>query len=222
MDLKTSYQSTTLRPIYAGSSAIATVSADGTVLATPILDDIEIISLTTPQRRLHSIANDDEQEITALKLTPDAQYLSFISQNQLLKIFKLDQEKKDQGKIIRSMKMSSPCYIMDCDSTSTLVALGGTDGSITVVDIENGFITHSLKGHGATISALKFFGQANSNVWLLCSGDTNGMVKVWDLVKRKCLHTMQEHSNAVRGLDVREVGDEWQLISCLLYTSRCV
>ncbi|CCC69261.1 hypothetical protein NCAS_0C02710 [Naumovozyma castellii] len=213
MDLKTSYQSTTLRPIYAGSSAIATVSADGTVLATPILDDIEIISLTTPQRRLHSIANDDEQEITALKLTPDAQYLSFISQNQLLKIFKLDQEKKDQGKIIRSMKMSSPCYIMDCDSTSTLVALGGTDGSITVVDIENGFITHSLKGHGATISALKFFGQANSNVWLLCSGDTNGMVKVWDLVKRKCLHTMQEHSNAVRGLDVREVGDEWQLIS---------
>lgn len=213
MDLKTSYQSTTLRPIYAGSSAIATVSADGTVLATPILDDIEIISLTTPQRRLHSIANDDEQEITALKLTPDAQYLSFISQNQLLKIFELDQEKKDQGKIIRSMKMSSPCYIMDCDSTSTLVALGGTDGSITVVDIENGFITHSLKGHGATISALKFFGQANSNVWLLCSGDTNGMVKVWDLVKRKCLHTMQEHSNAVRGLDVREVGDEWQLIS---------
>ncbi|CAI4047793.1 hypothetical protein SUVZ_12G2610 [Saccharomyces uvarum] len=201
MDLKTSYKGVSLNPIYAGSSAVATVSEDGKILATPILDEINIIDLTADSRKiLHKISNEDEQEITALQLTPDGQYLTYVSQAQLLKIFQLK-----TGKVVRSMKISSPSYILDTDSTSTLLAVGGTDGSIIVVDIENGYITHSLKGHGGTISSLKFYGQLDSKVWLLASGDTTGMVKVWDLVKRKCLHTLQEHTSAVRGLDITEV-----------------
>lgn len=196
MDLKTSYKGISLNPIYAGSSAVATVSENGKILATPVLDEINIIDLTPGSRKiLHKISNEDEQEITALKLTPDGQYLTYVSQAQLLKIFHLK-----TGKVVRSMKISSPSYILDADSTSTLLAVGGTDGSIIVVDIENGYITHSFKGHGGTISSLKFYGQLNSKIWLLASGDTNGMVKVWDLVKRKCLHTLQEHTSAVRGL----------------------
>ena len=203
MDLKTSYKGISLNPIYAGSSAVATVSENGKILATPVLDEINIIDLTPGSRKiLHKISNEDEQEITALKLTPDGQYLTYVSQAQLLKIFHLK-----TGKVVRSMKISSPSYILDADSTSTLLAVGGTDGSIIVVDIENGYITHSFKGHGGTISSLKFYGQLNSKIWLLASGDTNGMVKVWDLVKRKCLHTLQEHTSAVRGLDIIEVPD---------------
>ncbi|CAI4035136.1 hypothetical protein SMKI_12G2760 [Saccharomyces mikatae IFO 1815] len=201
MDLKTSFKGVSLNPIYAGSSAVATVSENGTILATPMLDEINIIDLTPGSRNIiHRISNEDEQEITALKLTPDGQYLTYVSQAQLLKIFHLK-----TGKVVRSMKISSPSYILDADSTSTLLAVGGTDGSIIVVDIENGYITHSFKGHGGTISSLKFYGQLDSKIWLLASGDTNGMVKVWDLVKRKCLHTLQEHSSAVRGLDIVEV-----------------
>ncbi|CAI4046475.1 hypothetical protein SKDZ_12G2550 [Saccharomyces kudriavzevii ZP591] len=201
MDLKTSYRGVSLNPIYAGSSAVATVSEDGKILATPILDEINIIDLTLGCRKiLHKISNEDEQEITALRLTPDGQYLAYVSQAQLLKIFQLK-----TGKIVRSLKISSPSYILDTDPTSTLLAVGGTDGSIVIVDIENGYITHSLKGHGGTISSLKFYGQLDSETWLLASGDTNGMVKVWDLVKRKCLLTLQEHSSAVRGLDIIEV-----------------
>lgn len=203
MDFKTSYKGVSLNPIYAGSSAVATVSENGRILATPVLDEINVVDLTLGSRKiLHKISNEDEQEITALKLTPDGQYLTYVSQAQLLKIFQLK-----TGKVVRSMKISSPSYILDADSTSTLLAVGGTDGSIIVVDIENGYITHSFKGHGGTISSLKFYGQLNSKTWLLASGDTNGMVKVWDLVKRKCLHTLQEHSSAVRGLDIIEVPD---------------
>ncbi|EJS42684.1 utp13p [Saccharomyces arboricola H-6] len=201
MDLRTSYKGVSLNPIYAGSSAVATISEDGKILATPILDEINIIDLTADSRKiLNKISNEDEQEITALQLTPDGQYLTYVSQAQLLKIFQLK-----TGKVVRSMKISSPSYILDTDSTSTLLAVGGTDGSIIVVDIENGYVTHSFKGHGGTISSLKFYGQLDTKVWLLASGDTNGMVKVWDLVKRKCLYTLQEHSSAVRGLDIIEV-----------------
>lgn len=198
-ELRTSYKNSSLAPIYAGSGAVASVSEDGSLLATTMLDEVNIVQLTPARKLLHKISNDDEQDITVLKLTPDGKYLCFVSQAQLLKIFSLN-----EAKIIRSMKISSPAYIMDTDSTSTLAAIGGTDGSIIVVDIENGYITHSFKGHGGTISSLKFYGEQNSNNWLLASGDTNGVLKVWDLVKRKCLHTVQEHTSAIRGLDIRE------------------
>lgn len=199
MDLKSSYSNTVLNPIYAGSGAVATVSSDGSILATPVLDEINIIQLVPERKTLYTIENDDEQDITALKLTADSRYLCFVSQAQLLKIFDLQ-----EGKVVRSMKISSPSYVVDSDSTSTLLSIGGTDGSITVVDVENGYVTHSLKGHGGTISSIKFYGKQNSEVWLLASGDTNGMVKIWDLVKRKCIHTVQEHTAAVRGIDFHE------------------
>lgn len=202
MDLKTSYNNSSLSPIYAGSGAICTISEDGSILATPVLDEINIIQVQPSQKLLHTIENDDEQEITALRLTSDGKHLCYVSQAQLLRIFSLD-----TMQVTRSMKVSSPSYVMDSDSTSTLVAIGGTDGSISVVDVENGFVTHSFKGHGGTISSLKFHGELNGNKWLLASGDTNGVVKIWDLVKRRCLHTMQEHTSAIRGLDFKDLGD---------------
>lgn len=203
VELITSYKNSTLAPIYAGSGAVASVSEDGTLMATPVLDEINIIELLPEPTLKYKVSNDDEQEITALHLTPDGKYLCFVSQAQLLKIFSMK-----EGKVVRSMKTSSPCYIMDTDATSTLVAVGGTDGSIIVVDIENGYITHSFKGHGGTISSLKFYGEPNTNNWILTSGDTNGVLKIWDLVKRKCLHTVQEHTSAIRGLDVRETQEQ--------------
>lgn len=203
MDLKTNYSNTALKPIYAGSGAVATVSADGKILAAPVLDEINVVQLSPSKQILHTIENDDEQEITALKLSPNGRYLCYVSQAQLLKIFDVD-----SGEVIRSMKISSPSYVLDSDSTSTLLAVGGTDGTVTIVDIENGYVTHSLKGHGGTVSSIKFYGEQNGNVWLLASGDTNGTVKIWDLVKRRCLHTMQEHTAAVRGLDFRQSCEE--------------
>ena len=149
-DLKCSYKSTSLSPIYASTGSVATISADGSLLACPVLDEINIIQLIPNRKLLHSIDNADEQEITGISLTPDGKYLIYVSQSQLVKIVNVE-----TGVITRSLKVSSPSYVMTCDPTSTLVAIGGTDGSITVIDIENGYIAHSFKGHGGTISSLK-------------------------------------------------------------------
>lgn len=208
MDLRLDYSNIELKPFYASSGAVASISEDGSLLATAVVDEINIVQLASPCNIAHKIENDDEQEITALKLTPNGEYLGYVSQAQLLRIYHLASKK-----IVRSMKVSSPVYVVDCDETSTLLALGGTDGSVSVIDIENGYVTHSFKGHGATISSLKFHGELNSDKWRLGSGDTTGMVKIWDLVKRKCLHTIQEHTAAVRGLDFREYKDNIQLLS---------
>ncbi|AET39213.1 U3 snoRNA-associated protein UTP13 Ecym_4134 [Eremothecium cymbalariae DBVPG len=208
MDFKTTFFNTTLAPFYAGSGTAVSITNDGSLLATSVLDVINIVQLKERHEIVHKINNDDEQEITALKLTPDGSYLCFVAQNQLLRIYSLASKK-----IVRSMKVSSPVYVMDCDETSTLLVIGGTDGSVSIFDIENGYVTHSFKGHGGIISSVKFYGELDGANWLLASGDTNGVVKIWDLVKRRCMHTIQEHTAAVRGLDFCVKDSEMLLIS---------
>lgn len=199
MDLQTEFVNKDIDPFYIGSNA-ASVSEDGTILATANFEDIVITNLETNEI-IHTIDGDDEL-VTNLVLTPDGTKLGIISQSQQLRVFDVD-----EGKLIKSFKMTSPVYISTCDSTSSLFAFGGTDGVITIWDIENNYVTHSLKGHGTTISSLVFHGNLNTKDWRLASGDTMGTVKVWDLIKRKCIHTFKEHTSAVRGISFHEDGE---------------
>ena len=119
----------------------------------------------------------------------------------------------NKGSVIKNFKLPSPVYISSVDSTSSLFAFGGSDGVITVWDIENGYVTHSLKGHGTTICSLTFHGELNSQDWRLASGDTMGTVKIWDLVKRRCIHTLKDHIRPLEELD---------LIKMVIYSYRVV
>lgn len=191
MDYKTEYISTDIDPFYIGSNA-SCMSHDGSILVTANEEDVVVTNLHT-QEILHTIEGDGET-ITNLNITPDGSKISIISQSQQLRIFDIS-----QGVIVKNFKLSSPVYVSSNEQTSTLFAFGGTDGIITVWDIEGGYVTHSLKGHGSTISSISFNGDLGDKNWKLASGDTSGTVKVWDLVKRKCVHTFNEHTSAVRG-----------------------
>ncbi|EMG48021.1 hypothetical protein G210_1490 [Candida maltosa Xu316] len=135
-------------------------------------------------------------------MTPNGSHLAIISQSQQLRIFDLA-----QGKTTKSFKLPSPVYISTVDSTSSLFAFGGSDGVITVWDIENGYVTHSLKGHGTTICSLGFYGELDSQDWKLSSGDTMGTVKIWDLIKRRCISKLKDHNAAVRGVGFDNKGE---------------
>ncbi|CCH45009.1 putative WD repeat-containing protein [Wickerhamomyces ciferrii] len=198
MSLKTTYANTELTPFYVGGS-LASLSSDGSILVSAVLEDVVITNLITNE--VQEKLEGDGEIITSLAITPDGKYVCMISQSQQLKVYNLH-----ESKFIKNLKLSSPVYVSDVDETSTLLALGGSDGVVQVFDIENGYITHSFKGHGSTISSLKFYGELNSSNWKLASGDTMGMIKIWDLVKRKQIVSLQEHNNAVRGLDFNNDG----------------
>lgn len=189
---KTTYKGSEIEPFYIGSSA-ATVSSNGHILATALNEDVVITDLST-NTILHSVDGDGEL-ITNLRLTPDGTRLAILSQSQQLRVFDLE-----AGEMVQNHKLSSPVYMSTADPSSSLFAFGGADGAITVWDVASGYVTHSLKGHGATICSLAFYGELNTTNWRLASGDTMGTVKIWDLVKRKCILTMNEHASAVRGL----------------------
>ncbi|KAK6457006.1 WD40-repeat-containing domain protein [Scheffersomyces xylosifermentans] len=196
--IKSTYSHKDIEPIYVGGTS-ATISSNGEILATPINEDVVITNIHTNEI-IHRIEGDGEL-ITNLVITPDGRKLAILSQSQQLRIFDLN-----EGEIIKIFKMPSPVYISTVDSTSSLFAFGGSDGVITVWDIEGGYVTHSLKGHGTTVCSLVFHGELNSTDWRLASGDTMGTVKIWDLVKRKCINTINEHNTAVRGVGFDEEG----------------
>ncbi|RLV91716.1 U3 small nucleolar RNA-associated protein 13 [Spathaspora sp. JA1] len=198
--LKTTYkQNNNIEPFYVGGTS-CTISADGQFLATPLNEDVIVTNLYTNEI-IHKIEGDGEL-ITNVMITPDGKSLAILSQSQQLRIFDVA-----LGTVTKNFKLPSPVYISTVDSTSSLFAFGGSDGVITVWDIESGYVTHSLKGHGTTICSLSFYGELNSTDWKLASGDTMGTVKVWDLVKRKCKYTLKEHNTAVRGVGFDDEGE---------------
>ncbi|ODV97779.1 hypothetical protein PACTADRAFT_37633 [Pachysolen tannophilus NRRL Y-2460] len=198
--LKTTFKSTDIVPFYVGSCS-ATLSRDGSILATPLMEDI-VITNTKTNTIIHNLEGDGEL-VTCLQLSSDGRYLAIVSQSQQLRIFDISERL-----FKKSFKLSSPVYISACDPTSTLFAFGGSDGSITVWDIESGYVTHSLKGHGTTISAISFYGELNTTNWKLASGDVMGSVRIWDLVKRKCEKVISsEHTAAVRGVNFNATGE---------------
>jgi len=44
-------------------------------------------------------------------------------------------------------------------------------------------MTHTFKGHGGLISALKFWGKGGK--WRLASGSEDCKIRIWDLVKKR-------------------------------------
>ncbi|KAI5956217.1 utp13 [Candida jiufengensis] len=202
MDLKTTYIPQETEPIYVGGTSASISTSDGKYLVTPLNEDVIITDLPTNEI-FHTIKGDDEDEnITSLCITPDGSNLAICSQSQQLRIFNLESKT-----VTKTFKLSSPVYISSCDSTSTLFAFGGSDGVVTVWDIEGGFVTHSLKGHGTTICSITIYGELNNlKSWKIASGDTMGTVKIWDLQKRKCQTTLNDHNTAVRGVGFNEDG----------------
>lgn len=199
-ELKTTYTFDDINPIYVGGTSATISTSNGEFLATPLNEDVIVTNLFTNEI-IHKIEGDGEI-ITNLIITPNGSHLGLVSQSQQLRIFDLT-----KGQIIKNFKLPSPVYISAVDSTSSLFAFGGSDGVITVWDIENGYVTHSLKGHGTTVCSLNFYGELNSQDWKLSSGDTMGTVKIWDLIKRKSIFTLKDHNTAVRGVAFNDNGD---------------
>lgn len=193
------YKKINIEPFYVGS-ANATFSGNGTLQATAVLEDVIVINRTTNEI-IHTIQGDGT-DVTTLRLSPDGKKLAIVSLSQQLKIFDIV-----KGEFFKSYKLSAAAYISACDQTSSLFSFGLTDGSVIVWDIEGSFITHNFKGHGSTISALSFYGDFNSKNWKVSSGDIMGTVKIWDLVKRKCVFTSKEHTSAVRGVNFNKTGE---------------
>ena len=79
-----------------------------------------------------------------------------------------------------------------------VVAAGNyTEGKIWLYG-RDGTPIGDLRGHTSGVTSLSFAADGA----LLVSASTDGMVRVWDLAERRCLHVLAEHGSAVRDVAV--------------------
>lgn len=196
MDLKTSFRGQGIEPFYTGGP----VALVDDLLATTYGDTVVITELSTGNR-LMSLEGDGEQ-ITSLALAPSKSHIIICSQSLQMHIYSLP-----EGSRLKSVRAhEAPIMVCDIDPTSTLVATGGAEGAVKVWDISGGYATHNFRGHGGVISAVKFWGRQGNADWKLASGSDDCKVRVWDLVKNKCIAVLDNHVSVIRGLDFSDDG----------------
>ncbi|KAI9884293.1 MAG: hypothetical protein M1823_003923 [Watsoniomyces obsoletus] len=203
--IKTTFEvDKSIQPIYTGGSVA--LDKEGRLLITTLGEDVLV---------------------TDLRMTPSASHLIICSRSLSLRIYALNPSLADdvevQPELQRTLKPhASPVISSVTDATGTLLATGGAEGHVKVWDIRGGYVTHTFRGHGGLISALRFFelggsrdgssqdgrrkhqrrkDETSQKNFMLASGDEEGKIRIWDLQKRKCVSILDSHVSVVRGLD---------------------
>ncbi|KAF4581846.1 small nucleolar ribonucleoprotein complex subunit [Ophiocordyceps camponoti-floridani] len=230
--LKTTFESNrVLRPIYTGGSVA--IDNEARILVTTLGENA---ILTNPANGKHlAQVEGDGELISTLTLSPSASHLIICSRSLSMKIFALKRSSDGNSvdvNLLRTLKpLSTPVAVLAVDRTGTLLATGGTDGTIKVWDLSRGYLTHTFRGPSVLVSALHFFevaahaqatgrppkrrkaGKVRENLddeeiqqdtstrFRLASGSQDGKVRVWDLHKRSCVANLDSHVSDVQGLD---------------------
>ncbi|KAI0396131.1 WD40-repeat-containing domain protein, partial [Xylariaceae sp. FL0594] len=101
-----------------------------------------------------------------LKVTPSGSHLIVCSRSLSMRIYSLKKSTTEsiETQLVRTVRPhTTPVVVLAVDRTSTLLATGGTDGSIKVWDIKGGYVTHTFRGPSVLVSALLFFELAPSS-----------------------------------------------------------
>ena len=99
----------------------------------------------------------------------------------------------------------SPILHMCIDSQNMYLATAGADSVVKVWDIQEGYLTHSLKGHEGVVLFACFHPYPKRYQLYTCGDDTS--IKVWDLRHKKCSHTLKAHMSTVTSLSVSPCGN---------------
>uniref|UniRef100_A0A8C1Z9U6 Transducin beta like 3 n=1 Tax=Cyprinus carpio TaxID=7962 RepID=A0A8C1Z9U6_CYPCA len=144
---------------------------------------------------IHSIEQDDQEDITSFSLSPDDEVLVTASRALLLKQWDWKQEKCARSwRAIHNVPVAS----MTFDCTSTLLATGGCDGTIKLWDVVKQYCTHNLKGSSGVVHLVEFHPDI-SRLQLFSSSVDCG-IRIWDLRTSKCICVLESHYSAVTAL----------------------
>ncbi|KAI0400581.1 WD40-repeat-containing domain protein [Xylaria palmicola] len=151
-----------IRPVFTGG-AVA-IENDARILATTLGEDAILTDIKTG-RHLAKVEGDGEL-ISTLTLTPSGSHLIICSRSLSMRIYALHKTTPEliDPQLVRTVRPhTTPVVVLAVDRTSTLLATGGTDGSIKVWDINGGYVTHTFRGPSVLVSALLFFELATSS-----------------------------------------------------------
>uniref|UniRef100_A0AAZ3QBT4 U3 small nucleolar RNA-associated protein 13 C-terminal domain-containing protein n=1 Tax=Oncorhynchus tshawytscha TaxID=74940 RepID=A0AAZ3QBT4_ONCTS len=144
---------------------------------------------------VHSIEQDDQEDITSFALSLDDEILVTASKALLLK-----QWDWKQAQCTRSWRAihNVPIASMTFDPTATLLATGGCDGTIKLWDVVKQYCTHNLKGSSGVVHLVEF--HPDISLLQLFSSASDCGIRMWDLRSSQCLCVLQSHYSPVTSL----------------------
>ncbi|XP_062388240.1 transducin beta-like protein 3 [Sardina pilchardus] len=193
LQFKTNYAvSSKIEPFYKGGKV--QISKDEKHIFCTCGTRINVLDIATG-KVVHSIEQDDQEDITSFSLSPDDEILVTASRALLLK-----QWDWKQGQCTRSWKAihNVPVASMAFDCTSTLLATGGCDGTIKLWDVLKQYCTHNLKGSSGVVHLVEF--HPDISLLQLFSSSADCAIRIWDLRSSKCLCVLESHFSAVTSL----------------------
>ncbi|XP_076809059.1 transducin beta-like protein 3 [Clavelina lepadiformis] len=177
-------------PFYTGGQV--SVSKDGKQLLCSCGDNVQVVSLDSGL--VEKVLSHEGVDVTAFAVSPDDKIIITASKALLLKQWLW----KDEVKCVRTWKAIhlSSIQCMDFDPSSTVLATGGSDGSIKVWDLVGQYCTHNFRGAHGVINTVKFHCH---NLTLYSSAD-DYTIRVWDLQSSKLISVLSSHVSAVTSL----------------------
>ncbi|CAG5897727.1 unnamed protein product [Menidia menidia] len=155
---------------------------------------VNVLEISTG-KIVHCVEHDDQEDITSFALSCDDELLVTASRALLLK-----QWDWRQATCTRSWRAihTVPVASMTFDSTSTLLATGGCDGTIKIWDVVKQYCTHNLKGSSGVVHLVQF--HPDIDRLQLFSSSLDCGIRLWDLRSSQCVCVLQSHFSAVTSL----------------------
>ncbi|CAJ1076526.1 transducin beta-like protein 3 [Xyrichtys novacula] len=200
LQFKTNYVvSSKIEPFYKGGKV--QISKDEKFIFCTCGSRVNVLETSTG-KIVHCVEHDDQEDITSFALSCDDEMLVTASRALLLK-----QWDWKQAQCTRSWKAihTVPVASMTFDSTSTLLATGGCDGTIKIWDVVKQYCTHNLKGSSGVVHLVQFHPDI-SRLQLFSSSLDCG-IRLWDLQTSQCACVLESHYSAVTAFSFSCDGD---------------
>uniref|UniRef100_A0A8C4ERU6 Transducin beta like 3 n=1 Tax=Dicentrarchus labrax TaxID=13489 RepID=A0A8C4ERU6_DICLA len=191
--------SSKIEPFYKGGKV--QISKDEKYIFCTCGSRVNVLEISTG-KIIHSVEHVKEYLVCVCLLCVPPQLLVTASRALLLK-----QWDWRQAQCTRSWRAihTVPVASMTFDSTSTLLATGGCDGTIKLWDVVKQYCTHNLKGSSGVVHLVQFHPDI-SRLQLFSSSLDCG-IRLWDLSSSQCVCVLQSHYSAVTSLSFSPDGD---------------
>ncbi|XP_036248725.1 transducin beta-like protein 3 [Molothrus ater] len=190
---KSNYAATRkIEPFYKGGRI--QISRDRKFMFCPCGSKVNVIDVETGAV-LHSLQQDEEEDVTAFVLSPDDEVLVTGSRALLLRRWRWREPSCERS--WRAVH-TAPVATMAFDPTATLLATGGCDSTIKVWDMVKHYCTHNLKGSSGVVHLVEF--HPDTSRLQLFSSSIDYKIRIWDLRSSKCVAVLEGHFSAVTSL----------------------
>jgi len=156
-----------------------------------------------------SILREEEDQIISFTLNGKEDEVTVVTAHKsgLVRIW--DCLKPDEPKVIRTFRSihSGAISVLQLHTLSgshsgTVLATGGTEGTVKVWDLTSQYYTHNFRTSGTVCSTLTFHPQR----LLLYGGFSTGGIFCWDLTNSKLVQSMEAHFSVVTAFSITSCG----------------